>query len=95
MKQCSRRAAIITAVLVLLTAVGCGAPGGEETPAGSTTPAPPTPPQGHCGDGVCDEAEQADSSLCPQDCEVAQEPSTPTPLLPTPTPKPQAEYRPK
>ena len=38
---------------------------------GTPTPeevSPEPPPIGPCGDGICDDAEQEDPSLCPQDC---------------------------
>jgi hypothetical protein len=45
--------------------------------------------KGRCGDGVCDEAEQANAGLCPQDCAEATEP--PAEVAPTPTLAPTAE----
>jgi hypothetical protein len=49
--------------LMLAVTLACGLISGGETP---------EPAQGsqgdHCGDGVCDDVEQANPSLCPQDC---------------------------
>lgn len=60
---------------------------GGETSAGS-----------RCGDGVCDEAEQADPNLCPQDCPT---PTAPAPVTvevtsagPTPLSQPQPTLTP-
>jgi hypothetical protein len=44
----------------------CGTATGE-TPTDSFSP-PATPEKGKCGDGVCDEMEQKNPDLCPQDC---------------------------
>jgi hypothetical protein len=60
------------AVLLLITGAGCGSRETEELPEAMDTPAPATP-QGRCGDGVCDTVEQSNPSLCPQDCEGAEE----------------------
>ncbi len=37
-------------------------------PGQPTPPIQPTPPAGYCGDGKCGRMEQANPSLCPQDC---------------------------
>jgi hypothetical protein len=66
-----RQIPILAAVLVLLAAAACSPPGGDETAAASATPVAPDQSPGTCGDGACDEAEQSDPSLCPQDCEAA------------------------
>lgn len=60
---------MIAAALVLLTAVGCQPAGGEETSVVASTPTRPA--KGPCGDGICDEVEQADPALCPADCAAA------------------------
>jgi hypothetical protein len=65
------RIPIVAAVLVLLAIAACGPLGGDQTAAASATPSAPAQFPGPCGDGVCDEAEQSNPSLCPQDCEAA------------------------
>lgn len=50
-----------------------------------STPIPTMPlpsPESPCGDGVCDDVEQRDSSLCPQDCVMTEVPPTDTPKSP-------------
>lgn len=69
-----KRAIITAAVLILLAALACGPPSDGETPGATETPLAPPPGEGRCGDGVCDEAEQADPALCPQDCAEATPP---------------------
>jgi hypothetical protein len=59
--------------------------------AATATSEPEAPgPAGKCGDGICDEAEQKDPSLCPQDCADAVITVEVTPpeatLAPQPTP---------
>lgn len=88
MRQQRIRTAVAVVVLVLLALAGCRPPGDGETPVVQAT-APPSPlPQGRCGDGVCDQAEQANPNLCPQDCRP-----TPPPALVPPTPTPQPPTR--
>ncbi|MGD2146237.1 MAG: hypothetical protein PVH41_06065 [Anaerolineae bacterium] len=70
MTRTKRAIPIVAAVVVLLMAAACGPSGGETAPP-TATPAAPGQSPGTCGDGVCDEAEQSNSSLCPQDCEAA------------------------
>jgi hypothetical protein len=55
--------------VILLLAAGCGPQGAEEMTEAEPTPTAPAS-EGRCGDEICDEAEQADPGLCPQDCEV-------------------------
>jgi hypothetical protein len=79
-------ALMLLAVLAMLLAVGgCGSPDDQGPVAGeaTVTEAPPEPPpeQDRCGDGVCDEVEQKNPTLCPEDC----------PPPPTPTPTPTSE----
>jgi hypothetical protein len=62
--------AAVAAVAVLLVAAACG-PSVDETAAATATLAAPARSPGPCGDGVCDEAEQADPALCPADCAAA------------------------
>jgi hypothetical protein len=45
-------------------------------------------PKGKCGDGICDEAEQKDPSLCPQDCTEAVVTVAVTPAEATAAPQP-------
>jgi hypothetical protein len=53
---------VSTLLLAGLIVAACG-------PTAPTIPPPsPTVPPGRCGDGVCDEREQQDPALCPQDC---------------------------
>jgi hypothetical protein len=71
---------LLFGLLILLPALACGPTallGGEE----EATPVPPeepqpdvSPPEDLCGDGVCDEVEQASPGLCPQDCEEVPPP---------------------
>jgi uncharacterized low-complexity protein len=68
---------IVLAMVVALVALGCGSSTGEELALASDTTVPPTATaepgtRGQCGDGVCDEAEQANPALCPQDCGTAE-----------------------
>jgi hypothetical protein len=71
---------VICASLVLtmiLTAASCSSTGETQgsSPSGETQGSGLSgETQGNCGDGVCDQAEQANPSLCPQDC-VQQPPS--------------------
>jgi hypothetical protein len=67
MVQDKRWHTIIAALMMVgLATLACGPLGGGETPTPTLTL--PHPPEGRCGDGVCDEAEQANPALCPQDC---------------------------
>jgi N-acetylglucosamine-6-sulfatase len=73
-----RRVICLFALLVLL--LSCG-----PQPQPTSTPTPSAQPQaGRCGDGICDEAEQRNPALCPQDCPAAtaeapaQAPTTPS-----------------
>jgi hypothetical protein len=74
--------------LLLLAACGSTATPATGTPvteaAATATQPPPAPsgPAGKCGDGTCDEAEQANPDLCPQDC------ATPTTAAMAPTAEP-------
>jgi N-acetylglucosamine-6-sulfatase len=70
-------------VMACLGLLACGAPESTETPVPSPTSAPPAAPQGRCGDGVCDDAEQANPALCPQDCPAQTEPAAAAPETPT------------
>jgi hypothetical protein len=86
---------MMAATVLLLAAAACGPAGGGETPTATAMPAPMSSPatpvaMGRCGDGICDEAEQAKPKLCPQDCEPTQPPAqeASTPTLPPPTPQP-------
>ncbi len=71
--------ALVLLVTTVLAACGSGT--------GDTATASPAVSQqrtaGSCGDGICDQAEQANAELCPSDCQ-AQRPATPT------TPPPSA-----
>ncbi len=76
-------------LLLVLSIVACGPSGGGETPEGveavpsAETPGGPGPGpgEGRCGDGVCDEAEQANPNLCPQDCAASPSAETPKSLV--------------
>lgn len=63
---------LIPFILLLVCAVtACGA---EATPTLTPTIAqPPGGSGGRCGDGVCDEMEQANPEPCPQDCSTLQQ----------------------
>jgi hypothetical protein len=97
------RLTLISSILLtalLFTACGPG-PTQEVSPtlppaAEPARPSRETGTQGKCGDGVCDQAEQEDTGLCPQDCTTAptatevvatEVPATPTPTPVTPTPE--------
>jgi hypothetical protein len=64
-----RKRAALAAGVLLLAVLACSPLGGEEshTPTPTLAPADESP----CGDGVCDEVEQANPALCPQDCAAA------------------------
>ncbi len=71
---------LIPIIVILILAAGIGAyfywekikePTTTAIPSATTIPSA----TGKCGDGICDEFEKANPSLCPQDCE-AQQPST-------------------
>jgi hypothetical protein len=74
--------------VVLLLVGGCGPSAGEEATAGTATPTRTRSPKGPCGDGVCDEVEQANPGLCPEDC------GTPDDTTATDTPTPRSVPRP-
>jgi len=92
------RVFVVACLMVGMAALACGPSGGGEAqevtePPPTATPVAPTPaatpggpgpgPGGApCGDGVCDERERADPSLCPQDCPAQ---STPGALPPRPS----------
>lgn len=65
---------LLTLLLLLLPTFACGPVGGGETPEPSATPSAQAPDKSPCGDGVCDEREQQDPDLCPQDCPGATAP---------------------
>lgn len=91
-----KRTAFIVAVLLLAGILACAPQGAGETPTGSAAPPPaetpsgPGPGKGPCGDGVCDEREQQDPALCPQDCADAATPGAQATRPPT-TGKPDYE----
>jgi N-acetylglucosamine-6-sulfatase len=97
MKRGKRWHAVIALLLVAgMVLPGCDAPGSEETPTSPPLPAEtaggPVVTQGRCGDGVCDEAEQANPALCPQDC--PSPPTAPMAVADTPTLPEQPASRP-
>lgn len=60
---------ILTLWLCSLALAACGATSPTAMPPGPSSPPQRSPTEaGRCGDGVCDEAEQANPALCPQDC---------------------------
>jgi hypothetical protein len=65
----------------LLLLIACGK---STEQAGETSPAPSSPGQGKCGDGICDEQEQKNPSLCPEDCSGNGTPSVEPPPEPGP-----------
>ena len=69
-------------LLVLLPPLACGPADGEETSVATARPSP----AGRCGDGLCDERELRDISLCPQDC-----PASPSPATAAATPAPEQD----
>jgi hypothetical protein len=64
----------LTVVLLSALVIGCGTTSDAPTPEGVSSSEPTATPgeaalsQEPCGDGICDEAEQAEPDLCPQDC---------------------------
>jgi hypothetical protein len=73
--------------LLGLAIVACGS--AEPTPEPTATLPPPLA-QSPCGDGVCDDVEQKNPALCPQDCPLTEEPTEP-PTAPPPTESPSPE----
>lgn len=82
-----KRTLIVILLLLSLPALACGSlgqSGGEEEATEAPTveeeaPPPEEPPeeppqQDLCGDGVCDEKEQDNPALCPEDCPQAAPP---------------------
>jgi N-acetylglucosamine-6-sulfatase len=70
---------------------------GGVTPSPTPTPPPASPPAqptaaSRCGDGVCDDAERANASLCPQDCPAPTDspPTAPAPTVGAPPTSPPA-----
>jgi hypothetical protein len=78
---------VLVFLLVALAILACGPseppPEPTEPPAEARAPSP-------CGDGVCDEVEQKNPNLCPQDCPPTEE-ATMAPTEPPPTDTPQPE----
>jgi acetyl esterase/lipase len=74
--------------LLLLPALACGPLAAGETPtAVSTAPAAGSPPpKDRCGDGACDEREQQNPALCPEDCGTSTSPDGTPGVVPTPGP---------
>jgi hypothetical protein len=73
------RMVFVAAIVLGVTVLACGPSGDGQTLGVSSTGAadtapPPAAAAGACGDGVCDEREQEDSALCPQDCSAAPAP---------------------
>ncbi len=97
---------LAAALVVALVVVACGSTTSPATSVAETGPTATSPPPekpaaaGRCGDGVCDEMEQGDPDLCPQDCAdtvpptepplAGLPPTTPTPLPAVPTEAPEA-----
>lgn len=76
MKQHKRWTMIVTiSMMIVLAAGACGPSGEGETPVAEATSTLAPTAAGRCGDGICDEVEQADPKLCPQDCEPAEAPT--------------------
>ncbi|MBN2149616.1 MAG: hypothetical protein JW726_19670 [Anaerolineales bacterium] len=65
-------------VLLLCLALACGESSATETPA-IVAPPPAAGGEVRCGDGVCDDAEQANPDLCPQDCASPELTAVPMP----------------
>jgi hypothetical protein len=88
---------LLTSLVLVAAVAACGGP--PPTPTPTSAPQPPSPAS-RCGDGICDDVERADPSLCPQDCGATQPPPTvapatatrlpPTTVLPTNTALPTA-----
>jgi hypothetical protein len=87
MRQLNRWCTVMSAVLLLTSIVtACGGAAATPTPVPAPSQPPPSPvAKSRCGDGICDEVERADPSLCPQDCQPT---ATLPPKLPSPTPAP-------
>jgi hypothetical protein len=82
-----------TILLAVTLLAACGRAATDEGSPTSVPGAETLPPGAgdRCGDGVCDEAEQSDPSLCPQDCPTTEAPATATPLPAEDTPRPGAK----
>ncbi len=90
--RCWRTASLLTLLVLLLS---CG-PQLSSTSAPTPAPSEQTP-LGRCGDGTCDEAEQRNPALCPQDCPAPTAPTAAAPETPAPpagTPSEQTDARP-
>jgi arylsulfatase A-like enzyme len=74
-----------TAVVLSLALAGCAPFEDGETPEATQPPRPTdtsavaTPAKGRCGDGVCDDAEQQNPTLCPRDCSPSVTDQSPPP----------------
>jgi hypothetical protein len=76
MEPDNRRIFIIAVLVVVgLSILACGIQGNGEAEEVTVTPSATSPfrefvipPEDNCGDGICDEEEQADPALCPEDC---------------------------
>ncbi len=69
MKTSKQFVPLLAWLIIALIALSCG----PASPAPEPTQPPTSPPDtpetvGRCGDGICDEAEQENPALCPQDC---------------------------
>lgn len=75
----------LTVALLALAILACG--GAEPTPAPPATPTAPDKAEAPspCGDGVCDEVEQKNPHLCPEDCPPTEEPEPTTAPTEAPT----------
>lgn len=65
----------ILTLLVMIILSACASPSTQSLPPSprqtpTSAPPGPAPNLGGCGDGICDEKEQANPALCPQDCMV-------------------------
>jgi len=94
-----RHSLAVVAILLLGTCVltACSEAATQELsptqpPLPETAPAAQEPRgPAKCGDGVCDQAEQEDPGLCPQDCEPTSVPTEVPPTQPPPTATPMPE----
>ena len=80
-----RIALLLGTVSIMMLA--CGA---AEPVVSPQTPTEPSRAGSPCGDGVCDEIEQKDPSLCPQDCPGSDLPTEPVPATVASEPEPAA-----